>query len=73
MGNVLKNEFSDYSDWVDISQLTLVYDGPYSVGSNEDWYSVILDNPFYYDNVSHLLVAYMKNQAEVIIGAVVSF
>ena len=57
MGNVLKNEFSDHSDWVDISQLTLVYDGPYSVGSTEDWYSVVLDNPFYYDNVSHLLVA----------------
>ena len=63
MGSVSKSSFSSTSDWVDISELTLVYDGPYSVSNTEGWCSITLDVPYYYDNIDNLVIAVYEKSA----------
>ncbi len=56
LGHSTKSSFSNTSNWVPYSDLTLVYDGSYSVSSTKGWYSITFDTPFYYNNTDNLVI-----------------
>ena len=56
LGHTTKSSFSNTSNWVSYSDLTLVYDGSYSVSSTKGWYSITFDTPFYYNNTDNLVI-----------------
>ena len=57
LGHTTKSSFSNTSNWVPYSDLTLVYDGPYTVSNTKGWYSITFDTPFYYNNTDNLVIA----------------
>ena len=57
LGHTTKSSFSSTSNWVSYSDLTKVYDGPYSVSNTKGWYSITFDTPFYYNNSDNLVIA----------------
>ncbi len=54
-------EFSDAESWLTQDQLTLVYDGSFSVPAEEGWVTIVLDVPFNYNNTQNLLVGFESN------------
>jgi hypothetical protein len=57
LGHTTKTSFSSKSNWVSYSDLTLVYDGDYSVSSTKGWYWIDFDTDFYYNNSDNLVIA----------------
>lgn len=57
LGHTAKTAFSNTTNWVPYSDLTLVYDGVYSVSNTAGWYSITLNTPFYYNNTDNLVIA----------------
>lgn len=57
LGHTSKDKFNNRNDWVDVSQLTKVFDGIYSVDNIEDWYEIEFDIPFSYNNTDNLVIA----------------
>ncbi len=62
MGTTTKTTWSSTSDWVPMSDLTLVYDGTGSerIGNTTGWHTFVLDQPFWYDNSKSLVVVVSK-------------
>ena len=56
LGHTTKSSFTSTSNWVSYSNLTKVYDGPYSVSNTKGWYSITFDTPFYYNNSDNLVI-----------------
>ena len=57
LGHTSKASFTSDTDWISYSDLTLVYDGNYSVSTTEGWYSITFDTDFYYNNTDNLVIA----------------
>jgi hypothetical protein len=57
LGHTTKTSFSSRSNWISYSDLTLVYDGSYSVSSTKGWYWIDFDTDFYYNNSDNLVIA----------------
>ena len=57
LGNTSKSSFTSDTDWIPYSDLTLVYDGDYSVSTTAGWYSITFDTDFYYNNTDNLVIA----------------
>ena len=57
LGHTTKTSFSSRSNWISYSDLTLVYDGDYSVSSTKGWYWIDFDTDFYYNNSDNLVIA----------------
>jgi hypothetical protein len=57
LGHTTKTSFSSKSNWISYSDLTLVYDGSYSVSSTKGWYWIDFDTDFYYNNSDNLVIA----------------
>lgn len=55
------DQFATTASWLAQDQLTLVYDGPFSVPATEGWVAITLDVPFNYNNTQNLLVAFESN------------
>jgi len=55
-----KTSFESNQDWLPITELSLVYNGPVQFISNS-WCQIVLDNPFPYNNTDNLLVAIEAN------------
>jgi len=49
------------SNFLPISGMTLVYSGPYSVGTTADWRNFILTTPFSYNGTDNLVIAVNEN------------
>ncbi len=60
MGHTSKTQFSNSSDWVPASELTLVYTGLLTVPNTAGWIEIPLQLPFVYDNVHNLVVCVDK-------------
>ncbi len=54
---VPKSSFASETDWVPVSEMTLVYSGLLSVTASEGWVSIVLDASFDYENTQNLVVA----------------
>lgn len=63
MANTSKSGFSGSSDWVDASELTLVFDGEFEENNTTpgQWMNLTLDTPFEWDGSSNILVAVTEN------------
>lgn len=57
LGHTTKSSFTSTSNWIPYSDLTLVYDGNYSVSSTKGWYWIEFDTPFTYNNTDNLVIA----------------
>ena len=62
LGTTTKTTWASTSDWVPMSDLTLVYDGTSSdkFGSTTGWKTFTLDQPYWYDNTKSLVVVVSK-------------
>lgn len=73
MGNVNNFEF-EYNDWVDVIGLEVddseygnvsqVYNGEITIPANSGWVTVVLDQPFEYNGIDNLVVAWLDNTGE---------
>ncbi len=63
MGHTSKSEYANTSDWIPVSSMTLVYDGPISVTTSAGWVTLTLDNSFTYNNTDNLVIAVDENTA----------
>ncbi len=63
MGNTNKSSFSGGSDWVPVSQMSLVYQGTlnFTNTGEDNWVNIPFNVPFEYDGSSNLVVAVLNN------------
>lgn len=57
IGHTIKDRFINDADWVNIGELTEVFDGHVDIPDEEGWVEIILDNPFDYNNTDNLIIA----------------
>lgn len=64
MANVAKNNFESNKDYIDPSELTLVYEmvGEWDLTA-DSWNIIALDRPFYYDGTSNLVIAFYEGRS----------
>ena len=62
MANVNKTTFTSTSDWIPGSDLTEVYDGPFSCNAADTFSTIIFDSPFEWDGTSNVVVAIAYNE-----------
>lgn len=58
-----KTAFTSITDWVDISQFTLIYDGTIDSPTQTGWLYFDIE-PFFYDGVSNLIFAVEENRPD---------
>jgi agmatine/peptidylarginine deiminase len=63
MGHTTKTSFSSTTDWINVFGMTQVYNGTVSISSTAGWKEIILQTPFFYDNVNNLVLAVDENQS----------
>jgi len=61
MGHTNKIKFDNNTDWIPVTQMTLVYDGPITTTATAGWVEVALNTRFTYNNVDNLVVAFDEN------------
>lgn len=59
LANTSKNSFANYTDWIPVNEMTLVYDGTLYLNNEgpNHWLNVPLDIPFEWDGSSNLALA----------------
>ena len=62
MANVTKTTFTSSTDWIPGSELTLVYDGPYSCNAADTFSTINFTTPFEWDGSSNVVVAMAYNE-----------
>lgn len=62
MGHTSKTTFASDTDWVGVSDLTIVYTGGIDVSSGVGWTTFNLDTPFSYNGTDNLVIAFDENQ-----------
>ncbi|MBR3945960.1 MAG: gliding motility-associated C-terminal domain-containing protein [Bacteroidales bacterium] len=62
MGLTTRTAFSSTTDWVPLSQLTLVYSG--ALNCSQGWNTINLTNSFSYDGTSNLVIAIDDNSGD---------
>ncbi|MBO7572223.1 MAG: gliding motility-associated C-terminal domain-containing protein [Bacteroidales bacterium] len=63
MGQTSNSTFSSSTDWVPLSNLTLVYSGPLNCTA-QGWNTFTLTTPYYYDGTGNLVIAIDDNSNE---------
>ena len=61
MGHTTETTFATTSSWLDVADLTLVYDGNIVVPAVSNWVPITLDTPFSYNNIANLVIAVEEN------------
>jgi len=61
MGTTNNNSFTSNTDWLDYSDLTLVYTGTLNTTTTAGWITYTLITPFNYDGSSNLVIAFDEN------------
>lgn len=61
LGTRSDSVYSSSFDWMPMSELTLVYDATnVIIGTDTNWQTFTLDNPFFYDGIENLVVVVAK-------------
>lgn len=63
MGNTSQTSYTAMTDWISEGSMTQVYNGNYTVGPSEGWYTIRLSTPFIYNNTNNLVIAFDENTA----------
>ncbi|MBQ3594255.1 MAG: hypothetical protein II981_02450, partial [Bacteroidales bacterium] len=61
LGNTTKEVFASQTDYVPVSEMLLVYSGSVTFNNSSEWFEIELNNPFEYDGMSNLVVAFDDN------------
>jgi len=61
IGTTSKTEFNSGIDWINASELTLVYQGNAADNWVEGWNTIALSTPFEYDGSENLVIAFQDN------------
>jgi hypothetical protein len=61
LGHTAKTAYTSTTDWVPVTQMTLVFDGEVSIPATDGWVEIILDTPFEYNNTDNLVIAVDEN------------
>ena len=61
MGNTSKSSFTSGSDYVPLTEMSLVYSGTIIFNNASEWLEISLDSPFAYDGISNLVIAFDDN------------
>lgn len=63
VGNTDKETFSSTTDWVPVSEMTLVYEGPVDFDNTGAgfWKKIQFQNPFVYDGASNIVITVLNN------------
>ncbi|MFA7543495.1 MAG: choice-of-anchor D domain-containing protein, partial [Candidatus Cloacimonadaceae bacterium] len=63
MGHTGLNSFVNTSNsWIPANQLTQVFNGTLSIPATAGWIEIELDNPFFYNGISNLVIAVDENK-----------
>ena len=62
MGHTSKEDFVNNTDWIDINELTQVFDGIVEYPYEEMWIDYDLDTPFVYNGNDNLIIAVHETQ-----------
>ncbi|MFW5627846.1 MAG: choice-of-anchor D domain-containing protein, partial [Candidatus Cloacimonadaceae bacterium] len=57
IGHTDKTAFATTSDWIDVDDLTLVYEGIVDIPAENTWIEIEFDTPFVYNGVDNLVIA----------------
>nr|MBI9032301.1 choice-of-anchor D domain-containing protein [bacterium] len=61
LGHTELDEFANGDSWLPLSDFILVYDGPFTVTTQEGWVTISLTLPFNYNNEDNLVIAFEAN------------
>ena len=61
LGNTTKEVFASQTDYVPVSEMSLVYSGSVTFNNSSEWFEIVLDSPFVYDGISNIVVAFDDN------------
>ncbi len=61
MGTTTNDSYADGDSWVPLTDLTMVYNATIAAPAGEGWIDFPLDNMFFYDGMSNLVVAVEEN------------
>ena len=61
LGNTEKASFASGTDYVPIGDMSLVYSGSVTFNNSSEWFEIELNNPFVYDGISNIVVAFDDN------------
>lgn len=61
MGHTEANEFINDTQWLELAELTQVFEGFIPATNDYGWFDITLDIPFDYDNSQNLVIAVHKN------------
>jgi len=61
MKNVTRSSFASTTDWEAVTASDIVYTGTLSSDAVDQWVTLTLDAPFYYDGTSNLMIAFDDN------------
>lgn len=75
IGNTTKSTFSNYSDWIPISDMQFCFDGNvvFGPGTADNWVNIPLSIPFEWDGVSNIVVAIINNTGNYTSGSSPTF
>ena len=61
LGNTTKEVFASQTDYVPVSEMSLVYSGNVTFNNSSEWFEIELNSPFVYDGISNIVVAFDDN------------
>ncbi|MBQ8761172.1 MAG: right-handed parallel beta-helix repeat-containing protein [Bacteroidales bacterium] len=61
VGNTEKTSFTSGTDYVPLTDMSLVFSGDIAFNNSEEWFEILLDTPFAYDGSSSLVIAFDDN------------
>jgi len=62
IGHTTQTEFIDGDDWIDVTTMTEVYNGPFSVAAaTGDWVGITFPVPFAYNGTDNLVIGFDEN------------
>jgi hypothetical protein len=64
MGTTSNDSYATNTDWVPLDQLTMVYNGTIDAPTGAGWIDFTLDNMFFYDGMSNLVIAVEENEPQ---------
>ncbi|MCB5234363.1 MAG: carboxypeptidase regulatory-like domain-containing protein, partial [Candidatus Cloacimonetes bacterium] len=62
MGHTQKTVFTYTTDWVNINELTEVYQGDVDLPAEDMWIELMLPEPFWYNGVDNLVIAVLESK-----------
>ncbi|NQV18877.1 MAG: carboxypeptidase regulatory-like domain-containing protein, partial [Armatimonadetes bacterium] len=62
IGHTTQTEFIDGDDWIDVTTMTEVYNGPFSISAGAgDWVGITFPVPFAYNGTDNLVIGFDEN------------